>query len=236
MTNKILLSIFMCFSLLSFSQEKTVQGKVNVNRFPQGINVENINREISVQTNQNGVFSIPASEGEILVFSSVDIERKIIFLKEEHFNNLIEVNLKTTTIEIEEVEIGNRIDLGLDAKELTPAERRYQSEGQVVSLNQGVEVNLEAVGNILSGKRKELKRDIEIEETNRLLYVIDAYFDEDFYVNGLGLAPEYIGGFKYFLVDDNDFREALKAENEAEIIMKAINLYEAYKKIKADEK
>ena len=235
MTRKIVLHILFCLGFLGFSQEKTVEGKIIVNTSLQGIKVENINREISVYTDENGGFGIIANEGEILIFSSVNTEKKILFLQKEHFENPIEVSLKTTEIEIEEVEVGKQIDLDLGGKKLSPAERRYEAEGRILTMNQGLDINLQAIGNLFNGKRKELKKAIEIEKTNKLLYELDAYFDEDFYVNGLGLDPEYIGDFKYFLIDDKSFRAVLESENESEIIMKTIKMYESYQKIKADE-
>lgn len=235
MTQKIVLHILFCFGFLGFSQEKTVDGKVIVNASLQGIKVENINREISVYTDENGDFRIIANEGEVLIFSSVSTEKKILFLQEEHFENPIEVSLKTTEIEIEEVEVGKQIDLDLGGKKLTQAEREYEAGGRILTMNQGLDINLEAVGNLFSGKRKELKNAVELEKINKLAYELDTYFDEDFYVNGLGLEPEYIVDFKYFLVEDKSFRAVLESENESEIIMKTIKMYESYQKIKADE-
>lgn len=234
MIQKLFLHLLFWFGFFGFSQEKIVEGKVIVNASLQDIKIENINRETSVRTDENGDFRIIAEEGEILVFSSVNTEKKIFFLKKEHFEKSIEVELKTTAIEIEEVEVGKHIDLGLGGKQLTPAEREYITGGRILKMNQGFEFNLEAIGNLFNGKRKQLKKAVEIEKINNLLYELDAYFDEDFYLN-LGLEPEYIGDFKYFLVEDKDFRMVLESENETEIIMKTIKMYESYQKIKPDE-
>src|SRR5690606_18691303 len=111
--NKKLLAFLLFFScFLGFSQEKIIQGKIIINASSKNIKVENINREISVLTDENGIFKIIAHPREVLVFSGVNVERKIYLLNEEHFTSLIEVKLKTSAIEIEEVEIGNQIDLG----------------------------------------------------------------------------------------------------------------------------
>ena len=127
MIKKILIFIFTFLCCFGFSQEKFLNGIVQTNTVLQGINVENLNREISVQTDENGNFSIIASIGEVLVFSSINIEKKVFWIKEEHFENLVEVELKSTSIEIEKVEIGKQMDLGLGGKKYTQAERRLQT-------------------------------------------------------------------------------------------------------------
>lgn len=235
MIKKILIFIFTFLCCFGFSQEKFLNGIVQTNTVLQGINVENLNREISVQTDENGNFSIIAAIGEVLVFSSINIEKKVFWIKEEHFENLVEVELKSTSIEIEKVEIGKQMDLGLGGKKLTRAERRYHTGGKILKMNQGFEFNLEAVGNLFNGKRKELKKALEIEKQERRFLELDYYFDKDFYVNSLGLNPLYINDFKYFLIDDFKFQSVLKHGNENDIIIEAVKMYESYQKIKTDE-
>lgn len=235
MTQKLFSFIILFSSFLGFSQEKVIEGKVIINSSLQGIKVENINRQISVLTDENGTFKIIGTTGEVLVFSALHIERKILFLKEEHLANSIEIKLKSTAIEIEEVEIGKQHNIDFGGKRYTQAERKYKTSGQILKMNQGFEFNLEALGNLFNGKRKQLKKAIEIEETNKLLSELDFYFNEDFYVNSLGLTPEYINDFKYFLVDDLKFRTVLKMRNENDIILEAIKFYEMYQQTKTDE-
>jgi len=235
MTQKLLLFIFFFFSFLGFSQEEIIKGRVNINSSLQGIKVENINRQISVLTDETGTFKIIGTTGEVLVFSAINIERKILFLKEDHFVNLIEVNLKPTAIEIEEVEIGKHQNIDFGGKKYSQAERKYKTSGQILKMNQGFEFNLEAIGNLFNGKRKQLKKAIEIEETNKLLSELDIHFNDDFYVDSVGLDPDYINDFKYFLVDDLKFRTVLKNGNENDIIIEAIKSYEVYLKTKIDE-
>lgn len=236
MIQKILFYLILGWGFLGFSQEKIIEGKITINTGLQSVKVENINREISVHTNQNGTFRLKALPGEVLVFSGVNVNKKILFLKPEHFTDVIEVELKSVAIEIEEVEVGSQIDLGFEGEKLTSAERRYQTGGRILNMNQGIEINLEAVGNLFSGKRKELKKNLKIEKANNLLYELDIYFDEDFYISSLGLEPKDVLNFKYFLVDDKDFQKTLKSEDKTEIIIKTITMYEFYQKIKADEK
>ncbi len=235
MTQKLLAFIFFFFSFLVFSQEKIIEGQIIISSSLQGVKVENINREISVLTDENGFFKIMGSSGEVLVFSDINITRKILFLKEEHFANPIEIKLQTTALEIEEVEIKKYQDINFAGKKYSQAERKYKTSGQILKMNQGLEFNLEAIGNLFNGKRKELKKALQIEKTNKMLAELDFYFNEDFYVNSLGLNPEYINDFKYFLVDNLKFQTILQNGNENDIILEAIELYESYQKIKVDE-
>ncbi len=239
MQKKLPLLFLLFFSFSVFSQEKIAKGKVIINAALHNVKVENINREISVRTDENGGFSIIASEGEVLVFSGLNINRKVFFLKKEHFENPFEIDLKTTDIEIEEVEVGKQIDLGFGGKKLTPAERRLQTATdtnlQYSVIIPTLRFSIDPLLNRMSGKTKRLKKLLEMEQQERMFLELDYYFDEDFYVHSLGLKPENINDFKYFLIEDFKFQNVLKHGNENNIIIETIKMYESYQKIKTDE-
>jgi hypothetical protein len=100
-----------------------------------------------------------------------------------------------------------------------------------LSFDQGIVLNLEAVGNLFNGKRKKLKKDLEIAQKEQLRKSLDNYFDDVFYTETLGLNREYIEDFKFFLVDDPEFLEVLKAKDQNKIYLQAPKVYDAYLKL-----
>jgi hypothetical protein len=226
--------LFLLISALVFSQDKALKGKVSV---PTGISprvtVENITLEIQTQTDDSGNFNIIARVGDALVFSSVSVKKRVLFVTEDHFDNPPTIKLTTDNVELDQVEISSQqINLrGFNQQELSVAERRYRTGGRILSFDQGIVLNLEAVGNLFNGKRKKLKKDLEIAQKEQLRKSLDNYFDDVFYTETLGLNREYIEDFKFFLVDDPEFLEVLKAKDQNKIYLQAPKVYDAYLKL-----
>ena len=228
--------LFLLVSSLVFSQDKVLKGKVNV---PTGISprvtVENISLEIQTQTDDSGNFNIIARVGDALVFSSVSVKKRVLFATEDHFEN--PPTITTDNVELDEVEISSQqVKLrGFNQQELSVAERRYRTGGRILSFDQGIVLNLEAVGNLFNGKRKQLKKEVELAKKEELRKSLDNYFDDVFYTETLGLDKEYIEDFKFFLVDDSEFVEILKSKDESRIYLEVPKVYDAYLKTKESE-
>ncbi|MFA7446531.1 MAG: hypothetical protein WCY89_11340 [Flavobacteriaceae bacterium] len=230
---------FLLISLSGFSQEKILNGKVEVPwGAPKGVSVENISREIQTQTDASGSFSIEAKAGDALIFSSVAIKKRVFFVKEEHFESPPLIKLSSDNVELDQVEItAEQIKLKeFSQKELTAAEKRYRRSGRVLSFDQGIVFNLEAVGNLFNGKRKQLKKEVRIAQKQLLKIELDNYFDDVFYTETLGLDKEYIEDFKFFMVDDPEFSAILKTKDENKIYEGVLQVYDAYLKINSGEK
>src|SRR5690606_16858786 len=106
MNKKILFLLLFCCSF-GFSQEKVIEGKIIADVYLPDVKVENISREISVWADENGNFKIIATPEDVLVFSSVQTNKRVFFIKEEHFDNPIKIELKKASVEIDEVQIEN---------------------------------------------------------------------------------------------------------------------------------
>jgi hypothetical protein len=234
------ITLFLFFIYLSgYAQQKILKGTVEVKLSSlHGINVENISRETQTQTDDSGSFSIEAEVGDALVFSSVAVKKRVFFVREDHFENPPIIKLTTDNVELDAVEISSQqINLrGLPQQDLSVAEKSYQRSGKIVSFDQGLVFNLEAVGNLFNGKRKQLKKEVELAQKEQLRKSLDNYFDDVFYTETLRLDREYIEDFKFFLVDDPEFLEILKSKNEGRIYLEVPKVYDAYLKTKEGEK
>jgi hypothetical protein len=232
-----LLFLFVCLS--GYAQQKILKGTVEAQLGSlYGIAVENISQEIKTQTDDSGGFSIEAEVGDALVFSSIAVKKRVFFVREDHFENPPIIKLTTDNVELDAVEISSQqINLrGLPQQDLSVAEKSYQRSGKIVSFDQGLVFNLEAVGNLFNGKRKQLKKEVELAKKEQLRKSLDNYFDDVFYTETLGLDREYIEDFKFFLVDDPEFAEILKSKNEGRIYLEVPKVFDAYLKTKEGEK
>lgn len=211
------LHLLLLFFQTVFSQ-KIMSGKVLVDGVPtEKVNVLNSKTGFVTSTNAEGRFSIAASADDILVFSAVNLETKRLTLQESDFlEELLTIKMAAAIIPLDEININqeNKIsaeDLGIiprGQKKYTPAERRLReatSGGGLVPLN--------PILNAMSGRTTMLKKEVAVEQKEKLLLRLDGWFQDKFYLEQLKIPLGYIRGFHYFLIEDDDFVRALKSKN-----------------------
>lgn len=206
----------MLFSAAAFSQTtdrllkfKIVSDSVAVD----GINVVNLVNEQTAISGSNGEFSIPAKVDDMLVLTAINFEykRKIIDeddLKKEiiiiqmtpKVNQLDEVIIKEQEITAEKLGVVPK-----NQKALTQAERKlYAAKTGPVDL----------LANLISGRTKQLKKELAVSKKELLLQKMEFLYDDKYYVETLKIQPDYIKAFQYYIIEDPQFVEALKAKNK----------------------
>ncbi len=235
--NYFLLFILLAFHQLVFSQnEKNINGIIVVkDATPQGVHIINLNNEKEVITDDKGSFTILAKPNDLLVFSSnhLDYFRKIV--EEKDFTTTMIVAMTSKIVQLDEVEVIqyphiNALDLGIiskPAKKYSVAERRLYAESSTP---------VDALLNLISGRKANLEKDIEIEKKEVLLKKLDGLFEVEFYQKELGIANENIKGFHYFVIEDKKFQEAVNAKNKVMIGFQMIPLASKYKALAKSEK
>ena len=209
---------FLLFAQVLLSQE-LLSGRVMVEgNFVENINVTNISSNKSVSTDREGAFTIPGNVGDILVFSSVNLEtkRKVI-VGEDITEGFIIVQMSASIIPLKEVKVNENTGISAEnlgiipqgQKKYSPAERRLHE-----ATTGGGLVPLNPIINAISGRTTMLKKEVVAEKKERLLLRLDGWFEEKYYTNSLKIPQEYIKGFHYYLIEDNDFVRALKAKNK----------------------
>ena len=215
-------TIFSFFFLLFFQvvlSQKLLAGRVMVDgNFIENINVANISSNKSVSTDPEGAFTIPVYVGDVLVFSSVNLEtkRKVI-VAEDLTEAFIIVKMSASIIPLKEVKVNENTSISAEnlgiipqgQKKYSPAERRLHE----ATTGSGL-VPLNPILNAISGRTTMLKKEVVVEKKERLLLRLDGWFEEEYYTNSLKIPQEYIKGFHYYLIEDNDFVGALKAKNK----------------------
>lgn len=212
--------------------EKLVRGKIILESgIAEGINIINATSEKSTISDSNGVFEIFVKTSDVLIFSSVNLEYLAKKIENEDLNSaLLIVKMTPKTTELEEVIITkypeiNAISLGISPKGIkkyTPAERRIYT---------AVSSNGDALLNLISGRTAMLKKELVVEKKERLLEYLTELFKIDFYTTTLKIPTEYVKGFQYYCVEDDNFRTILKSKNKIKIEYALIEYAKKYNEI-----
>lgn len=239
-----LLILSVVFTQMIFGQiagEKLLHGKIIVESGNVGgVTIINLVNEKTAISDGNGDFFILAKAEDLLVFSSVNLEyyRKIIEA-EDLKPDVLTIKMTAKITELEEVIVNkhpeiNAVSLGISPKgikQYTPAERKLATASSAKLNPQG----LDPLINAISGRTKMLKKELEVEKKERLLAYIGALFDDEYYTQTLKIPANYIKGFQYYCVEEEEFAKSLRSKNKAMIKLLIVPLAEKYNKIITDE-
>jgi hypothetical protein len=230
------------------SADKIIKGQVTSNGIAlEGINVTNTSNKIMVVSDQYGVFSVLAKEGDILSFSSVNYEflRKYISIKEFKMGNIV-VDLTPKRIELNEVIINQHSaitaeNLGIiprDQVKLTAAERRLQTAGDFKPIHLlgllGGALAVDPILNAISGRTNMLKKALTVEKNEFLMAKLEVLFEDKYYTETLKIPQELIKGFQYYCIEDADFVRSLKDKNKTMSMFLIVGLASNYNKNRSD--
>ncbi|CAA7390083.1 hypothetical protein [Chryseobacterium fistulae] len=194
--------------------------------------VTNLTTQKTVLTNYNGDFTIQASAGDIIRFTSIIIERKDVQLSPQMFEakNLIE--LKIAYHDIQEVIIsrfkptGNlrydvnalrKEDKGLAIKKVIglpePKGDGTSPELPVAGLRDGgLTFSLESIYDILSGERKKKQRYMAYERMNSSVSQIKNYLGTDYFLK-FKIPENLIDNFLQFVYTSENLQPYVSAGN-----------------------
>lgn len=237
MKSKITLFIFGFVCQIGFCQtagEKLIHGKIIVDSGTiGGVSVINLVNEESTISDNKGEFYILAKEEDLLVFSSKNLEyyRRIIDVEDMKPDVLI-IKMVTKITELEEVIVNkhpeiNAVSLGISPKGIkhrTRMERRLYTAGDFKPIHLlgllGGSFQLDPLLNAINGRTAMTKEFIKLEKKIDLLEKTDVLFEDEFYVHTFKIPLDYVKGFKYYLVDNDDFITLLKSKNKTKIEFK----------------
>lgn len=239
-----LLILLVVLSQISFGQiagEKLLHGKIMVESGNVGgVTIINLVNEKTAISDGNGEFFILAKAEDLLVFSSVNLEYYRRIIDDEDLKpEILTIKMTAKITELEEVIVNkhpeiNAVSLGISPKgikQYTPAERKLATASSAKLNPQG----LDPLINAISGRTKMLKKELEVEKKERLLAYIGALFDDEYYRETLKIPANYIKGFQYYCVEEEEFAKSLRSKNKAMIKLLIVPLAEKYNKIIADE-
>ncbi len=212
----------------SISIPKKINGKIIADYNDlEGVYIINLKSEKSTNTERGGYFSINASIGDTLMFSAIQFKGLKVKLKEEDFQKeLFFVKLECLVRMLDEVRINeyrniNEYSLSIvpsTLKVATPAERKLNAASNAyptlgVGTSVGGSAGLDPVLNWMSGRTTMLKKELEVEKKETLMDKINVWYEDKYFIKTLKIPEDYVKGFKYYIVQDAKFVEAMKAKN-----------------------
>lgn len=217
------LLLFLCFAKLSAQQQ--IRGVISSAEGPvAGITVMNLVTEQVVASDGAGRFSLPANEGDLLIFSSVNYEYKRRLIEAEDLAlGEISISLIPKVTKLEEVVVYPDImpeDLGIPAGKIkhTPAERAWAAGGEFEPTIFLIPVPViiipvDPIINAITGRRSMLRKELAVEKKELYLEKVRQRFPAEYVGRRYQIAPDRVEGFYFFLIEEADFVTALEENN-----------------------
>ena len=239
-TNNTLLILFLWIAQISFGQTsgaKEILGQVfEESTSVEGVNIINNTTQITTVTDANGMFSIIVKEGDVLVFSSVNLDPLKRRITVEDLNSVsIQIKMTAKQIELKEVIVNENADITAEnlgivphgQKTYTPAERKIYT---------ATSTSVDKVINAISGRTAMLKKEVKVEKKEMLFKKLEYLFDDNYYTERLKIPVDYVKGFQIFCVDDAEFAVSLNSKNKTMSMFLITELARKYLKILENEK
>ncbi|WP_353077129.1 hypothetical protein [Flavobacterium sp.] len=236
--------LFLLLSQFVVSQnDSIIKGKIIVETDDnEGITIVNISNKINTISGNGGYFKIKAKVNDTIMFSAIHlVGKKHIITKKDFGKDLLFIKLDIYTRHIKEIMVTNADDITAESlglvpkgqKKYTPAERRLKTAGDFngqFGLNTAF--SIDPLLNAISGRTKQLKAELEVERKEFLQYKINSNFDSEYIMNQLHIPEEYVQGFVFYIVEDEELKNAAKAKNKTLIAFRMSALAVDFLKLK----
>ena len=230
----------MCFVQICFGQNgngKVISGQIFEQSTPiEGVNIINNDTQIATVSDNDGRFSISVKEGDVLVFSAVNLDpvKRRITIADLGLS-LLSIKMTAKEIELKEVVVNDNYgitaeNLGIvphGQKTYTPAERKVYT---------ATSTSVDKILNGISGRTAMLKKEINVEKKEMLFRKIEYLFEENYYTERLKIPVNDIKGFQLFCVDDTEFAVSLNTKNKTMSMFLITDLARKYLIILENEK
>lgn len=211
---------------------KVIQGRVIADSTAvEAVNIVNLSTKKATVTNATGAFSVLVNEGDILFISAVNLvtlQRRVS--KEDIKFGTINIQMVTNSIPLREVIINENDQISAESVGIIPyGQKRYTpAERKLYTARSGL---LDRPLNWISGRTAELKKDVIVERKLLALSRLQYLFDERYYIETLKIPKEYVKGFQYYCIEDQEFVAAVESKNKSLCMFLIITLAKKYNKI-----
>lgn len=202
----------------------------------EGVNIINNTTQVTAVSDVSGAFSIVAKEGDVLVFSAVNLDPVKRRITIEDLNAVsIVIKMSAKEVELKEVIINENANITAEnlgiipygQKKYTPAERKVYT---------ATSTSVDKLLNKISGRTAMLKKEVNVEKKEVLFRKIEYLFDENYYTNRLKIPVADIKGFQLYCVDDAEFAVSLDTKNKTMSMFLITDLARKYLTILENEK
>ena len=232
--------IFLFFVQIGFGQKtdvKLLTGKVQEQSSPvEGVNIINNASQVTAVSDSDGNFSIAVREGDVLVFSAVNLDPvKLRITSEDLVKSSLVVKMTAKEVELKEVVVNENANITAEnlgiipygQKKYTPAERKVYT---------ATSTSIDKLLNKISGRTAMLKKEVNVEKKEILFRKLEYLFEENYYTDRLKIPVDDIKGFQLFCVDDADFAVSLNTKNKTMSMFLITDLARKYLTILENEK
>lgn len=237
--NNTLLILLVLWCQISFGQIKEVEihGKINADSSSvEAVNIVNSRTSKSTVSDKSGSFSLFVKEGDLLVFSAVNLvtlRRRIN--SQDLMLDVVKIQMSLKNIPLKEVIINENLHITAENLGIIPyGQKKYTSaERKMYTATSGG--GIDGLLNTISGRKKMLKKEIVVEGKEMALSRLEYLFEDEYYIEELKIPQDYIRGFQYYCVEDKGFVAALAAKNKTLTKFLITTLAMKYTKIIKDE-
>ncbi|PTS96672.1 hypothetical protein DBR27_16030 [Flavobacterium sp. HMWF030] len=230
----------MFFVQIGFGQ-KTVSKEILGQILEQSTSVEAVNiinntTQVTAVSDANGMFSIVVKEGDVLVFSAVNLEGfKRRITAEDMNSSLLQIKMTAKEVELKEVIVNENANITAEnlgiipygQKKYTPAERKVYT---------ATSTSVDKLLNKISGRTAMLKKEVNVEKKEALFRKMEYLFEENYYTDRLRIPETDIKGFQLYCVDDAEFAVSLNTKNKTMSMFLITDLARKYLIILENEK
>lgn len=205
------------------------------------VNVRNDDSGYTTSTAADGTFKIKVRVDEALVFTAVNLETRRVKITEEILKaGFVKAVMSETTVPLPEVTVNDNKGITAENLGIIPRGQRKYTQAQrrlrEATTGGGI-VPLNPILNAMSGRTRMLKKEIQVEQKERLLLQLDGWFEDEYYIQTLKIPEDYISGFDFYIINDPDFVRALRAKNKTLTKFLALGLARNYlQDIEAEQK
>lgn len=233
----ILLLFFTQLVLGQTNSDKLISARIVVDSTNvENVNIVNTRSEKTSVSDKNGFFQIVVNVGDVLVLTAVNLETRSKKITDEDLKTEI-VNLKMTpkVTQLKEVNVNDNANINAENLGIIPKGQKQYSpaERKLYTAKSGL---LDPLLNKISGRTTMLKKEAQVERNEKLLLKLDGYYEENYYLDVLKISKDYIKGFQYYLIEDEDFVKALEAKNKTMTLFLVKRLAANYNQILSNEK
>ena len=190
-TLQLLLFLFVQISFGQVETLKEIRGKIIADSVAvDRINIVNVSTEKATFSDVNGFFKLSVKEGDILLFTAVNLEglrRKIT--KEDLIEEVLTVIMLPKSIILNEVVV-NESSITAESLRIIPyGQKKYTpAERKLYTATSGG--GIDGLLNTISGRKAMLKKEIVIEKKEQLLARIDVLFEDKYYTETLKIPSD----------------------------------------------
>jgi hypothetical protein len=201
-----------------------------------GVNIINNATQVGTVSDENGRFAIEVKQGDVLVFSAVNLEALRYRITAEDMElKSIQIKMIAKEVELKEVIVNENSGINAESMGIIPyGQKKYTAaERKLYGATSGpVDILL----NKISGRTEMLKKEVNIEKKEVLFRKMEYLFSEDYYTERLKIPLEDIKGFQLYCVEDTEFAVSLNTKNKTMSMFLITDLARKYLIILQNEK